>query len=218
MSACRWMTTRVVHLVRLTFSSATDDDEGNRSGSVYVFERDGSGTWVEIAKLLGQEGDGFGFSIALNGNSALVGTAARLAFLVERDELGKWSKTEKLLPYDGPISGFGDSVALSGSTALVGARGDDENGESSGSAYIFDLEEGSNTSPECMSARFRVKGNGVLHGQVVARDDDGGTLTFSLISDSVRGMLEFKSNGSFIFHPDSEFVGVDAFTYIVVDR
>ena len=34
--------------------------------------------------------------------------------------------------------GFGWSVAISGATAIVGAHFDDDNGDASGSAYLFD--------------------------------------------------------------------------------
>ena len=48
----------------------------------------------------------------------------------------------KLLPSDGAdYDSFGVSVATSGDTVVVGARGDDDNGSSSGSAYIFSLAE-----------------------------------------------------------------------------
>jgi hypothetical protein len=45
---------------------------------------------------------------------------------------------QKLLPDDG-ASGeqFGDSVSVSGDVAVVGANRDDDNGSSSGSAYVF---------------------------------------------------------------------------------
>jgi prepilin-type N-terminal cleavage/methylation domain-containing protein len=44
----------------------------------------------------------------------------------------------KILASDG-VAGdfFGDSVAISGDTAVIGARGDDDAGSASGSAYIF---------------------------------------------------------------------------------
>ena len=45
----------------------------------------------------------------------------------------------KLLPDDGAaFDWFGQSVAISGETAIVGAFGDDDNGDLSGSAYLFD--------------------------------------------------------------------------------
>lgn len=40
------------------------------------------------------------------------------------------------------VDQFGVSVALSGTTALVGARLDDDGGIDSGSAYIFERDQG----------------------------------------------------------------------------
>ena len=54
-----------------------DDDNGSSSGSVYVFKTDGS-TWTEEAKLTpsdGVSGDFFGYSVAFNGDYALVGAS-----------------------------------------------------------------------------------------------------------------------------------------------
>jgi hypothetical protein len=49
----------------------------------------------------------------------------------------------KLLASDGDERDFaGESVSLSGERALVSARGDDDQGEDSGSAYVYRLEEG----------------------------------------------------------------------------
>ncbi|MEE9129089.1 MAG: FG-GAP repeat protein [Phycisphaerales bacterium] len=45
----------------------------------------------------------------------------------------------KFLADDGAaFDGFGWSVAISGATAIAGAIGDDDNGTTSGSAYLFD--------------------------------------------------------------------------------
>ncbi len=49
----------------------------------------------------------------------------------------------KLLPDDGAMYDFfGLSVAISGATAIVGANWDDDNGDVSGSAYLFDTTTG----------------------------------------------------------------------------
>ncbi len=37
---------------------------------------------------------------------------------------------------------FGESVAISGNTAIVGAKGNDDSGDRSGSAYLFDVTTG----------------------------------------------------------------------------
>ena len=54
---------------------AADDDNGDDSGSVYVFTRMGT-TWTQQAKLLPSDGakdDRFGFSVSLDGDTALIG-------------------------------------------------------------------------------------------------------------------------------------------------
>jgi len=56
-----------------------DDDQGLSSGSVYVFESDGS-TWTEAGKLLPSDGatqDYFGQSVAISGQSVVAGAPAR---------------------------------------------------------------------------------------------------------------------------------------------
>lgn len=56
--------------------SRGDDDAGADSGSVYVFVRSGT-TWTEQAKLTASDAasfDGFGFSVAVSGDTAVVGS------------------------------------------------------------------------------------------------------------------------------------------------
>ena len=53
-----------------------DNDLGFDSGSAYVYERQGDGSWLEVAKLTasdGTNGDFFGWSVSLSGERALVG-------------------------------------------------------------------------------------------------------------------------------------------------
>ena len=50
----------------------------------------------------------------------------------------EWTKQAKLTAGDGASSDFfGISVSVSGDKAIVGASGDDDNGLTSGSAYVF---------------------------------------------------------------------------------
>ena len=51
-----------------------------------------------------------------------------------------WAEQDKMTASDGAaFDGFGISVSISsGGVAIVGANGDDDNGDLSGSAYIFD--------------------------------------------------------------------------------
>lgn len=125
----------------------TDDDNGENSGSVYVFTRTGT-TWTQKQKLFstdGAAGDLFGFSVSLDGNTALIGafynynngnmTGSTYVFTRAGTT---WTQSQKLIASDGEYAdNFGISVSLSGNTALIGAHGEDDNGQDSGSAYIF---------------------------------------------------------------------------------
>ena len=124
-----------------------DDDNGADSGAAYIFRWNGS-NWVEEQKLLPSDGaadDYFGYSVSISGDVALVGTyldddngADSGAAYIFRWNGSNWVEEQKLLPSDGAADDyFGLSVSISGNIALIGAYGDDDNGSSSGSAYIF---------------------------------------------------------------------------------
>ena len=136
-----------------------DDDNGIDSGSVYVFTRNGSGTWTEAPKLTASDGeafDSFGYSVAIDGATLVVGAYrddgdagdsdtendlidVGSAYVFTRDSIsGVWSQTAKLTASDGEAGDwFGYSVAVDGDSVVVGAYGDDDNGSASGSAYLF---------------------------------------------------------------------------------
>jgi hypothetical protein len=122
-----------------------DDDNGDGSGSAYIFKRDGTG-WVQQAKLLASDGaafDNFGCSVSISGDYAIVGayqyysSGAGKAYIFRRDGTN-WSEQQKLTASDGAAEDeFGFSVSISGYNAIVGADCDDDKGSDSGSAYIF---------------------------------------------------------------------------------
>ncbi len=124
-----------------------DDDKGDHSGSAYVFTRSGT-AWSQQAHLTaadGAGGDTFGYSVALDGDTALVGAyhdddkgySSGSAFVFTRSGTN-WTQQAKLLAADGAANdSFGKSVSLSGDTALIGSYGDDDKGLQSGSAYVF---------------------------------------------------------------------------------
>ena len=137
-------TTAIVGAIR-------DDDNGNASGSAYLFD---STTGWQIAKLLpddGAEGDRFGNSVAISGATAIVGALndddnglqSGSAYLFDISDPAKPVQIAKLLADDGAANDrFGISVGISGATAIVGAYRDDDNDTDSGSAYLFDTITG----------------------------------------------------------------------------
>jgi len=127
--------------------AACDDDNGNDSGSAYIFTRSGT-TWTQQAKLLaadGQAGDWFGGPVSLSDDTALIGVWISglstddpgSAYVFTRTGT-TWTQQAMLLGSDSaPGDSFGYSVSLEGDTAFVGAANDDDNGDYSGSAFVF---------------------------------------------------------------------------------
>lgn len=134
-------------------SARRDDhqDIGVDAGSVYVFTRAFT-KWSQQAKLIAPDSkadDRFGHSIALAGDSALIGAMfqdskgenAGAAYLYTRTGT-TWKFKTKLTASDGAAGDvFGWAVALDGDTAVISANRDNDKGENAGSAYIFDMTE-----------------------------------------------------------------------------
>ncbi|VVB59126.1 FG-GAP repeat protein [uncultured archaeon] len=126
------------------------DDNGDNSGSAYVFIRTGT-TWTQQAKLTASDaaaGDYFGYSVALDGDTALIGAPfdddngnfSGSVYVFSRIGIS-WMQQAKLLALDGAAEDrFGWRVSLWRDTALIGAAYDDDNGNDSGSAYVFKKE------------------------------------------------------------------------------
>ena len=119
---------------------------GDHTGAAYVFTKSG-GAWHEQAKLFASDGSfnhRFGWSIALDGDRALIGQLENhtphgpgSAYLFERSGTS-WSQVQKLVPSDGDGGDqFGHAVALEGDTAMVGAANKFGGGGPDGGAYVF---------------------------------------------------------------------------------
>ena len=140
-----------------------NDGAGADSGSVYVFVKPTGGwaTSTETAKLTASDGaalDYFGYSVAVDGDTVLVGAyqdddeendsedSGSAYIFTKPNSSGSWAdwdpmedtETAKLTASDGADDDwFGVSVALDGNTAVIGASGDDDKGIDSGSVYVF---------------------------------------------------------------------------------
>jgi uncharacterized protein (DUF2345 family) len=133
------------------------DGANTDQGAAYVFVKP-SGGWTTTstftAKLTasdGAPGDVFGFSVAVSGDTVVVGapfddigsnTDQGSAYVFVKSS-GGWTTTStftaKLTASDGALFDlFGYSVSVSGGTVVVGARFDDIGGNTDqGSAYVF---------------------------------------------------------------------------------
>ena len=132
---------------------------GTSSGeAAYIFQRNNGGAneWGEIKKLTGfgaEGGEQFGFSVAVSGDTAIVGAWAEnsgaggnsgAAYVFQRDQGGtnNWGEVTKLIASDSQLQDhFGYSVAISGNTVLVGARQSFVEGNT-GAAYVFQRDQG----------------------------------------------------------------------------
>jgi len=110
------------------------------TGAAYIFQQE-NGVWQQKQKL--QPADlqrryGFGCSVAIQGQVAVVGTSdAGSAYIFQLNQ-GTWQHKQKLYsPEVQPKDGFGYTVALSDGVVITGAHNADAQGRPyAGSAYI----------------------------------------------------------------------------------
>ena len=124
-----------------------DNQNGNYSGSVYLYEQDGF-RWKDVSCLLPNDGEAdnnFGNSVYLSDDSIIIGAYmdndngrnSGSAYIFKR-EGNTWKEQSKLLSSDGETNDqFGCSVAISENYAFVGACNDDVNDDWIGSVYVF---------------------------------------------------------------------------------
>ncbi|MGA3025586.1 MAG: BACON domain-containing carbohydrate-binding protein [Bryobacteraceae bacterium] len=110
-------------------------------GAAYVFVRSG-GVWSQQGELTASDGaldDGFGYSVSVSANTAVIGAVGRnslqgAAYVFVRSGTA-WSQQQELTASDGSAGdNFGQSVSVSGGTAVIGAwfKNNDQ-----GAAYVF---------------------------------------------------------------------------------
>jgi len=131
-------------------ASLYDDDYVENSGSAYIFKRNGD-IWHQQAKLRADDPgnlDRFSGSVSISNRWAIVGAVwdddygkdSGSAYIFKRDG-ENWTQQAKLTASDAAAEDyFGATVSISYDYAHVGAYQDDDNGEDSGSAYIFKRE------------------------------------------------------------------------------
>jgi len=150
--------------------------------------------WTETAKLVADDGaswDIFGCDVCLYGSRALIaarwdddsGSDSGSAYVFENAG-GTWSQAAKLTASDGEADDlFGGGIALGEDLAIIGAPGDDDNGATSGAAYVFrkaggtwtevaKLTPGDGAVDDRFGGSVSLSGNTAIIG---ARGDDGYT-------------------------------------------
>jgi hypothetical protein len=119
---------------------------GAQRGAAYIFT-ESNGSWNQAQKLTASDGedlDDFGSSVALSGETALIGAAQYYSdgtgkVYVFGESNNTWTQETELLASDGSADDeFGWSAALDGSNALIGAWGATiDNNIGQGAAYFY---------------------------------------------------------------------------------
>ena len=124
-------------------------------GAAYIWERMDDGKWTRAQKLVASDRtpyDEFGYSVAIDGDNAVVG--ARNVTLIREDEdnkgytgeayifslneNGEWKEAMAILPDDRKEGNlFGNSVGVSGNYVIVGASRGDTKKPDIGVVYVY---------------------------------------------------------------------------------
>jgi hypothetical protein len=170
----------------------------NNAGAAYIFEKNSSGQWEQIQKIVANdrsEGDFFGFDVSMEENTLVVGAYqsktdasgavpvnnAGAAYIFEKNNSGIWEQVKKVTATERNDEDlFGYSVAVSGNNVLVGAYLEDEDGDEqntmngAGAAFLFSNENG----------------EWVLNRKLVAADrSPGDWFGFSLALDGAEAII-----------------------------
>jgi uncharacterized protein (TIGR03437 family) len=163
-------------------------------GAVYIYEGAAS-TWEQRAKLTAGEGgptDSFGVSLALDGDTLLVGSpsdsagnhfnqGATYVYVASSTTPRTWSLQKRIVLADG-VGGdrFGISVALSGDVAVTGANNSQlEEAPERNAAYVFlrtgtdwtrkqKLESGEKADNESYGGAIAIEGDVIFAGDSYA--------------------------------------------------
>lgn len=132
----------------------------SKAGAAYIFEKDGSGNWHEVQKIISpnrSEEDWFGYAVSISGKDIIVGSigeeinlvsgdtvAAGAAYIFRRDENDNWNYFQQIVATDRTSGdGFGYSVGISNGYSVIGALGNDTDKlgkdtlNQAGAIYIF---------------------------------------------------------------------------------
>jgi len=135
-----------------------DASGGNRmeySGAAYIWERMDDGKWTRSQKLVASNrspSDEFGFSVAIDGDNAVVGARnvtlnpkdenndgySGEAYIFSRNENGEWKEVEAIIPKDRKSGdNVGASVGVSGNYVIIGSPRGDGKKPYIGAVYIY---------------------------------------------------------------------------------
>ena len=129
------------------FSARTDGSNYNASGSVYIFDLDGTQLTkiIKTGAIIGYTSENFGYSVAVGNGRIVVGaygdnTATGAIYIFDLNGTQLAAKITAPESDAAALIYFGFSVAVGNGRIVVGAYGNDDTASASGSAYIYDLD------------------------------------------------------------------------------
>jgi hypothetical protein len=138
--------------------AGAENGSGTNQGAAYVFYRNqgGENNWGQVKKITAEDkddDDGFGYGVAISGDTIIVGSdgedgagsdrGAAYVFLKDEGGADNWGQVIKLVaPDPEDAAQFGFAVALDGDVAIVGAPRMDGDGTDRGEAYVFSRDQG----------------------------------------------------------------------------
>jgi hypothetical protein len=243
---------------KIVVGADLDDDNGEDSGSVYIYDLDGTNE-TKITASDGSLSDQFGYVVAVGCGKIVVGARdSGSAYIYDLDGTNETKITivggvsdwfgravavgcGRIVvgaPFSSSASGtvyiydlngnelakitasdsaagdlFGSTVAVGCGKIVVGARSNDDNGSSSGSAYIYDLDGTNETKITASDA-----GGGDEFGYSVAVGC--GRIVVGATSDDDNGFNSgsvyiFDLNGNELAKITASDAGSDSFGYVV---
>ena len=136
----RFAASVAINSTKIVVGATGDADAGSSTGSVYVYNLDGTGE-VKITASDAGAFDFFGESVAMSDTKVVVGANGvdsnkGAAYVYNTDGTGELRITTSSTSGDS----FGTTVAVSDTHILVGAPYSDDAGSASGSAYVYNLD------------------------------------------------------------------------------
>ncbi len=190
--------------------------DDNYLGSVYFFSRNGP-ILLAGPKLTGSDtvaDDNFGWSVSLNGNTAIAGANLDDGAAVDQGSAfvffrnPQWVQQQKLVAADGVADDqFGISVSVSGDTAIVGAFGANS---SRGAAYVYTRSGSVWTQQQKLTAGDGAAGD--EFGWSVAIDGDTATIG-AHSDDGARGSAYIFRRSGTVWTPEQKLTASDGATF-----
>ena len=190
-----------------------DSDDFLNSGAVYVFDVGSDSVQATWTAREQAQSATFGTSVALEGNTALIGSAGNdesnafsgVAYLFDVDSGNQRMTLTPNDPAEG-FDGFGWSVDIDGGRAVVGAPFHTSDGaDFGGSAYVFDVATGQQLlklgppkaplEDDWFGSSVAIQGNNIVVGSFA--DATIGNLAGSaFVFDAVTGEQRFQLQGT----------------------